>query len=82
MVESDSVCNGIDLTENKDGGVIKVIKREGSKKETPTEGATVFVHYVGTLEDGTQFDTSRDKKPFDFVLGKGNGYYGIKYSPG
>ena len=81
MVESGNVCDGIDLTENKDGGVIKVIKRAGSRNETPTEGATVYVHYVGSLEDGTQFDTSRDKKPFDFVLGRGNRYCVVKYLP-
>ncbi len=72
MAESENVCNGIDVTESQDGGVIKVIKREGSGDETPNEGATVYVHYVGTLEDGTQFDSSRDRgKPFDFPLGRG-----------
>ena len=35
-------------------------------------GATVIVHYVGRLEDGTQFDSSVDKGvPFDFPLGGG-----------
>jgi len=29
------------------------------------------VHYVGRLEDGTQFDSSRDK-PFEFKLGQGS----------
>jgi FK506-binding protein 1 len=39
----------------------------------PTAGATVTVHYTGTLEDGTVFDSSVAKnRPFQFILGEGN----------
>jgi FKBP-type peptidyl-prolyl cis-trans isomerase len=35
-------------------------------------GKLVTVHYVGRLEDGTQFDASKDRgQPFEFLLGGG-----------
>jgi peptidylprolyl isomerase len=39
---------------------------------TPQRGQTVTVHYTGTLENGTKFDSSVDRgQPADFRIGVG-----------
>jgi len=51
---------------------LKYVEIKEGTGETPKTGQTVEVHYTGTLEDGTKFDSSRDRgQPFKFKLGVG-----------
>jgi len=48
--------------------IVDIIDGEGAEANS---GQTVTVNYTGTLEDGTQFDTSIGRAPFSFPLGAG-----------
>ncbi len=51
---------------------LKYIDLQEGTGATPKSGQTVVVHYTGTLENGTKFDSSRDRgQPFSFKLGVG-----------
>jgi len=51
---------------------LKYIDMEIGSGESPQTGQGVVVHYTGTLEDGTKFDSSMDRnKPFSFTIGIG-----------
>ena len=64
-----SVLRTVDVS--GDGGIIKEVLREGSG-DVPSNGAKIEAHYTGTLMDGTQFDSSRDRgETFKFDLGQG-----------
>jgi len=44
----------------------------GDSKTFPRNGDFVEIHYVGTLQDGTKFDSSRDRgTPFKTQIGVG-----------
>lgn len=73
--------SGVDLPngENTEGEVqsavdasLAVEDRTVGSGEVAAAGDLLTVHYTGWLEDGSQFDSSRDRGvPFQFVLGAG-----------
>lgn len=46
--------------------------RAGQEGRVAKAGDKVSVHYTGTLDDGTQFDSSKGKAPLQFTVGKGD----------
>jgi peptidylprolyl isomerase len=51
---------------------MNIIDHEIGKGAAAVAGKQVSVHYTGTLEDGSKFDSSRDRNsPFVFTLGRG-----------
>ncbi|VDM33958.1 unnamed protein product [Hydatigera taeniaeformis] len=68
------ICSGMSEAESEfvdftslvsDGGVLKKVIKSGHTDISPVKGETVVVHYVGFYhggdEDGTKFDSSRDR---------------------
>ena len=83
QMEAETVAETPIETEMSEGEVMEIlwittdeglryrIIQEGNG-EVAKNGDQVFVHYTGTLTDGTKFDSSHDRnQPFDFPLGSG-----------
>jgi len=72
-------CSSADKsTENKEPQMVttpsglKYIDLVEGTGASPQGGQTVFVHYVGTLDNGQEFDSSKKRnQPFSFMLGAG-----------
>jgi peptidylprolyl isomerase len=66
-----AACGSGEKTITTDSG-LQYIEIEEGTGSAPEEGDLVAVHYVGTLEDGTEFDSSHDRgDPIQFPLGRG-----------
>jgi FK506-binding protein 4/5 len=67
---SAPVIETVDVT--SDGGIKKAVLVKGDGAGTPQTGNEVWAHYVGKLDDGTDFDSSRKRgAPFKFMIGLG-----------
>lgn len=76
LPEVPATIAGNNMTENTEKTVttdsgLKYVELKQGDGATPKTGQTVVVHYTGTLEDGTKFDSSRGKSPFQFKIGVG-----------
>jgi FKBP-type peptidyl-prolyl cis-trans isomerase len=75
LIADNSMTNPSNL-ENNDVQTtpsgLKYIDQKVGEGVTPKTGQRVIVHYIGTLENGKKFDSSRDRnQPFDFKIGAG-----------
>ncbi|KAJ8614215.1 hypothetical protein CTAYLR_001123 [Chrysophaeum taylorii] len=59
-----------------DGGVLLKFQVRGTG-ESPTEGDTVLVNYVGRVFEGNEFDRNHGGYPFSFVVGEGKVVKGL-----
>jgi peptidylprolyl isomerase len=53
------------------GNLCDLSEKESNVKQKAAAGDTVRVHYVGTLDNGVQFDASLGSDPLEFTVGTG-----------
>lgn len=71
--DMDSVVDNNDEQVSKiENNELKIEVLDEGEGKAIENGDNASVHYIGTLEDGTKFDSSIDRGvPFDFSLGAG-----------
>jgi len=52
-------------------GFFYLIEHKENTMAEAKQGDTVQLHYMGKLQDGTVFDSSRERHPLQFTIGKG-----------
>lgn len=71
-LEQDNLNNTTMNQPTETASGLKYVDLQVGEGPMPQKGQTVTVHYTGTLEDGTPFDSSRDRgQPFQFQIGVG-----------
>lgn len=71
LIEAFLAENNLDADTLQPSEMRIIIHQQGSGPNADF-GSSVVVHYTGYLLDGTEFDTTTGRSPFDVVVGRGD----------